>query len=125
MKLSLGRVAEFMAGGGDFDPAATAEGYSIDSRTLVPGELFIAIKGDRFDGHDFVNAALAAGAVAAVVRRDRAEALPDSSRLLLVDDTLAALQQLGACVRRGWGKALLAPPRSARQTTTKHPTPPH
>ena len=69
MKLSLGRVAEFVQGSGSFDHAAIAEGYSIDTRTLRPGELFFAIKGERLDGHDYVEAALAAGAVAAVIEQ--------------------------------------------------------
>ena len=58
MKLSLGRIAEFVQGNGSFDAAAIAEGYSIDTRTLRPGELFFAIKGERLDGHDYVEAAL-------------------------------------------------------------------
>ena len=67
MKLSLARAAEFMQATGEFDPAAIASGYSIDSRTLQPGELFFAVRGERLDGHDYVEAALAKGAVAAVV----------------------------------------------------------
>src|ERR1039458_2317035 len=66
MKLPLSRVAEFIAAAGQFDPSVTAHGYSIDSRTVQPGELFFAVKGDRFDGHDFVESALARGAVGAV-----------------------------------------------------------
>jgi hypothetical protein len=71
MKLPLSRVAEFIAAAGQFDPSVTAHGYSIDSRTVQPGELFFAVKGDRFDGHDFVESALARGAVGAVVRKDQ------------------------------------------------------
>ena len=96
MKLTLARAAEFMQATGEFDPDAVASGYSIDSRTLQPGELFFAVRGERLDGHDYVEAALAKGAVAAVVEtRAGSRALPSKSRLLVVDDTLAALQQLG------------------------------
>ena len=72
MKLPLSRVAEFIAATGQYDPRATALGYSIDSRTVQPGELFFAVKGDRLDGHDFVESALSRGAVGAVIRNDAA-----------------------------------------------------
>ena len=68
MKLALARVAEFLSSAGEFDPRASAVGYSIDSRTVQPGELFFAVKGERMDGHDFVEQALQKGVVAAVVR---------------------------------------------------------
>ena len=67
MKLSLGRIAEFTGATGDFDTTTVAVGYSIDSRTIAPEELFFAVKGERLDGHDFVEQALAAGVAAAVV----------------------------------------------------------
>jgi UDP-N-acetylmuramoyl-tripeptide--D-alanyl-D-alanine ligase len=54
MKLPLARIAEVLAASGEFDPNALAQGYSIDSRTIRPGELFFAVKGENFDGHDFV-----------------------------------------------------------------------
>ena len=68
MKLPMWRIAEFTGAKGEIDQELVAMGYSIDSRTLHPGELFIAIKGERFDGHDFVQAALKKNAVAAVVQ---------------------------------------------------------
>src|SRR5271168_3188285 len=55
---------------GDFTRSAEALGYSIDSRTINAGELFFAVKGERVDGHDYVELALANGAVAAVVGMD-------------------------------------------------------
>ena len=58
MKLPLSRVAEFLSATGEFDHEAVAQGYSIDSRTIQPGELFFAVKGERMDGHDFVTQAL-------------------------------------------------------------------
>ncbi len=72
MKLSLSRAAEFMQATGEFDHAAVASGYSIDSRSLQPGDLFFAVRGERLDGHDFVETALAKGAVGAVVGKDQA-----------------------------------------------------
>lgn len=96
--------------------------YSIDSRTVAPGALFFAIRGDRFDGHDFVATALANGATAAVVARAKLAALSDAALnapMLVVDDPLVALQSLAAHVRRQWGKRVVAVTGSAGKTTTK------
>lgn len=97
-------------------------GYSIDSRTVTSGELFFAVKGERFDGHDFVAGAVARGAVAAVVSRARVASLPDAALavpLLVAEDSLQALQSLASHVRRQWGKRLVAVTGSAGKTTTK------
>jgi len=118
VKLTLEKVADFLGASGDFDRHAIAAGYSIDSRTVQPGELFFAIQGERFDGHDFVGAALHAGAIAAVVRKDFAAA-GDPTRLIRVEDTLAALQRLALAVRKLWGKPLVGVTGSAGKTTTK------
>jgi len=119
MKLSLARAAAFMQATGDFAPDAIASGYSIDSRTLQPGELFFAVRGERLDGHDFVEAALAGGALGAVVRKGQRARYPAKAGLLAVDDPLVALQYLGAAVRRLWGRPLIAVTGSAGKTTTK------
>ncbi len=118
MKLPLWRIAEFAGAKGDFDQDLVAMGYSIDSRTLNAGDLFIAIAGERFDGHDYVQAALEKGAVAAIVQQGRTVA-GDPKRQLQVEDTVRALQSLGAAARRLWGKPLLAVTGSAGKTTTK------
>ena len=107
MKLPLWRIAEFTGAQGAVDQEHVAMGYSIDSRSLHAGDLFFALQGDRFDGHDYVNAALEKGAVAAVVDGTR-KLDADPHRLLRVEDTLKALQSLGAAARRLWGKPLLA-----------------
>ena len=122
MRLPLGRIAEFIGATGEFDAAAVASGYSIDSRTVAPGELFFAVKGERLDGHNFVETALGAGALAAVVHRDQAARYSQYSRLLAVADPLAALQRLGTVVRRLWGKKLIAVTGSTGKTTTKEAT---
>jgi UDP-N-acetylmuramoyl-tripeptide--D-alanyl-D-alanine ligase len=97
-------------------------GCSIDSRTVGAGELFFAVRGERHDGHDFVEAALRRGAVAAVVSRARVAALPDAALavpLLIAEDPLLALQALAAHVRRQWGRRVVAVTGSAGKTTTK------
>lgn len=102
--------------------ALMATGYSIDSRTVRPGELFFAVRGERFDGHDFVAAALERGAVGAVVARTRVASLPDAALpqpLLITEDPLLALQTLAAHVRRQWGRTVVAITGSAGKTTTK------
>src|SRR5258708_26103492 len=75
-----------------------ASGISIDSRTVQPGDLFVALAGPSFDGHDFIAAALAKGAVAAMAHR-RPAGLLANAPLLMVDETLAALTRLGLAGR--------------------------
>jgi len=102
--------------------ALVVSGYSIDSRTVAPGELFFAVRGDRFDGHDFIGSALERGAVAAVVSRARVASLPDAvlaAPLLIAEDPLLALQALATHVRRRWGRRVVAITGSAGKTTTK------
>jgi UDP-N-acetylmuramoyl-tripeptide--D-alanyl-D-alanine ligase len=118
MKLPLWRIAEFAGARGEFDQELVAMGYSIDSRTLNPGDLFIAIAGERFDGHDYVEEALDKGAAGALVQTGK-KVNGDPRRLLHVEDTVKALQSLGAAARRLWGKPLLAVTGSAGKTTTK------
>jgi UDP-N-acetylmuramoyl-tripeptide--D-alanyl-D-alanine ligase len=119
MKLTLSRIAEFVSAVGGFDPEHLAQGYSIDSRTVRGGQLFFAVKGERLDGHDFVEQALENGASAAVVRKDQLSRYLRETRLLAVEDTLVALQTLATAVRKLWGKALIAVTGSAGKTTTK------
>jgi UDP-N-acetylmuramoyl-tripeptide--D-alanyl-D-alanine ligase len=119
MKLALWRVAEFMNGSGDYRTDAEALGYSIDSRTVQPGDLFFAVRGERLDGHDYVEAALERGAVAAVVAKDHRQIFAQRNKLIVVDDTLAALQRLAAMVRCVWGHAVVGVTGSAGKTTTK------
>ena len=95
MKLKLTRIAEFISAQGEFAPEEAAQAYSIDSRTIGPGRLFFAVKGERLDGHDFVGQALEKGAVAAVVSK----ALKGEN-LLIVDDTMVALENLGKFARK-------------------------
>jgi len=75
-----------------------ATGISIDSRTVEPGDIFVALKGPNFDAHEFVAAALAAGAAAAVVTWRPAN-VPSDAPLVLVEDPLAALGRLAQAAR--------------------------
>lgn len=99
------------------------EGISIDSRTVASGDLFFAIRGERFDGHQFVTDALAKGALGAVV--DEAPAAPQAgesrpARLFIrVADTTRALQDVAHDVRRRAGAKVVAITGSAGKTTTK------
>jgi UDP-N-acetylmuramoyl-tripeptide--D-alanyl-D-alanine ligase len=102
--------------------ALMVSGYSIDSRTVQPGELFFAVRGERHDGHVFVESALERGAVAAVVSRALVATLPDAALaapLLITEDPLIALQALASHVRRQWGRRVVAITGSAGKTTTK------
>src|SRR5271165_4402207 len=119
MKLPLGQIAECLHAAGVFDRAAIAAGYSIDSRTIRPGELFFAVKGEKMDGHEFVAQALEKGAVAAVVSGEKLGEFSSKAGLVEVEDTLLALQTLAKAVRQLWGKPLIAVTGSAGKTTTK------
>ncbi|MES2394348.1 MAG: UDP-N-acetylmuramoyl-tripeptide--D-alanyl-D-alanine ligase [Acidobacteriota bacterium] len=125
MRLTLGTIADWIHAEGDFDANAEAVGYSIDSRTIGAGELFFAVTGERVDGHDYVEAALANGAVAAVVsmRWLRPE-LVEEARLLRVPDAetdcvLGSMQVVARAVRKQWGKRVIGVTGSAGKTTTK------
>lgn len=131
MQLSLEQICEWMAA--EFAPGsasfharggapASVSGYSIDSRTVQHDDLFFAIRGERFDGHDFVESAIEAGAAAAVIAggnlgRYKSEEI--RKRLLLVDNPLTAMQRLASSVRRHWGKRVIGITGSAGKTTTK------
>lgn len=101
----------------------TITGFSIDTRTIQAGDLFFAIRGDRFDGHAFVADALRAGAAGAVVSgRQLASEVADDHPLIVVTDTIAALQALGHHIRRASGAAVVAVTGSAGKSTTKEIT---
>jgi len=125
MKLQLGQIADWIHAEGEFDSTVEAVGYSIDSRTIAVGELFFAVKGERVDGHDYVEAALTDGAVAAVVSmRWLKPATVEETKLLRVPDedqdcVLHSMQRLANRVRRTWGKRVIAVTGSAGKTTTK------
>lgn len=95
-----------------------ASGISIDTRTLAPGDLFIALVGDVGDGHDHVAAALAKGAAGALVHRMPA-GLADDARLLVVGDTFEALRALGQAGRARFGGRVIAVTGSVGKTTSK------
>ena len=127
------------------DVARTFSGVSIDTRTLKAGELFVAIRGERFDGAQFVDQAIAAGAAGAVVAhrvwlpnvgrvfrpgdeampeaglktRPTSDPVPSDPVLIAVDDTTVALQSLARSVRRASGARVVAITGSAGKTTTK------
>jgi UDP-N-acetylmuramoyl-tripeptide--D-alanyl-D-alanine ligase len=125
VKLTLGQVADWIHAEGDFDSEKIALGYSIDSRSIGAGELFFAVKGERVDGHDYVEAAISNGAVAAVVSMLwLAPAEFDECLLLRVPDecedcVLDAMQKVAHQVRRVWGKRVIGITGSAGKTTTK------
>ncbi|MGA7158871.1 MAG: UDP-N-acetylmuramoyl-tripeptide--D-alanyl-D-alanine ligase [Acidobacteriaceae bacterium] len=125
MRLTLGQIADWIHAEGEFDTSAEALGYSIDSRTIGAGDLFFAVRGERVDGHDYVETALKDGAVAAVVSmRWLKPALVDEVRLLRVpesesDCVLHSMQTLAREVRRAWGGRVIGVTGSAGKTTTK------
>ena len=107
-------------------PGADREvgGFSIDTRTIQAGDLFIAIRGDRFDGNAYVVEAVRKGAVGALVSDPDLPGDPAlaSTPLIEVGDTVAALQRLANRVRRDSGAAVVAVTGSAGKSTTKEIT---
>ncbi len=96
------------------DPAVSIARVHTDSRTVQPGDCFVALRGERFDGHDMLAAAKAAGAVAAIAEHGLAAAgLPG----IEVADTMAALDQLARAWRRGFDVDVIAVTGSNGKTT--------
>jgi UDP-N-acetylmuramoyl-tripeptide--D-alanyl-D-alanine ligase len=95
-------------------------GISIDSRTLQSGEAFFAIRGEKFDGHDFATAAMAAGAALLVVAEAKLPALGRlKTPMIVVDDVLKALERVGVAARERTGAKVIAVTGSVGKTTTK------
>src|SRR6185295_8232899 len=118
MNLQLEEVAKAVDGVLTGPGSLTARGYSIDTRTLNPGELFFAVKGPRFDGHDFLGQAAEKKASGAVVETPAIE--PSAAfAVVRVRSTIDALQTLARFVRRQWGGPMVGVTGSAGKTTTK------
>ena len=99
--------------------AWTFEHISTDSRALQPGDLFIPLRGERFDGHDFLDAAVSVGVAGALIARDWAGYVPEQLATVVVDDTLSAYQQIALAWRRQLHCPVVAVTGSAGKTTTR------
>jgi UDP-N-acetylmuramoyl-tripeptide--D-alanyl-D-alanine ligase len=112
-------MAEAMGAAINGELPESITGLSIDSRTIAPGEAYFAIKGDVHDGHDFVMAALKAGAALAVVATGQRDKFPDDAPLLVVEDALAGLVDLAHAARARLGGQVIAVTGSVGKTSTK------
>ena len=115
---SASEVAAATAGSAGGVSDWSAGGVSIDSRTVEPGDLFIAIVGPHADGHDFVAQALAAGAAGCVVSR-RPDGIDDGAPLVQVGDTMTAMQELARAARNRSAARIAAITGSVGKTGTK------
>lgn len=96
----------------------SAQGVSIDSRSVAPDDLFVAIEGPRLDGHDFVSTAMQSGAAAALISR-RTDDMADDTPSLEVPDTLEALRALAIAARARTEAKIIAVTGSVGKTSTK------
>src|SRR6266487_5095778 len=118
--LKLSRIAQ-LAGASlsSGDGTIVIDKVSTDSRTIKPGELFVALRGENFEGHDFIEAAAEAGAAGALVDFVWADKVPNNFALLRATDTLKAYQTLAANYRRSLILQVLAITGSNGKTSTK------
>jgi len=107
--------------GGQGDREWQANGVSIDTRNLKSGDLFVALPGEKADGHDYVESAFAAGASAALVRQGYTppQGLPDAAAFIYVDDVAAGLEALGQAARARSQAHILAVTGSVGKTSVK------
>jgi len=113
MNIPLRRVAEWLQS--ETNSNAIVTGWSVDTRTIRPGDLFFALRGPNQDGNEYVAQAFEKGASAAIVDRDVAGA----GEILRVEDSLVALHSLASRARQEWGGDVVAVTGSAGKTTTK------
>jgi UDP-N-acetylmuramoyl-tripeptide--D-alanyl-D-alanine ligase len=111
MEFKLADVAQAL--GLNFASDVRVTGWSIDSRTIAPGDLFVALRGPNHDGNAYVEEVLHKGAVAAIANESKPGAV------LVVDDTLAALQRVSIWALGEWGGEVIGVTGSAGKTSTK------
>jgi UDP-N-acetylmuramoyl-tripeptide--D-alanyl-D-alanine ligase len=121
VKIALSEAAAVVGGEvpGDASMPGMLTGVSIDSRTARPGDLFVALRGEARDGHDFVGDAFARGAAAALVGRPAGEGLHASGAQIVVADPMTALTALAAHVRETVDPFVVGITGSVGKTTTK------
>ena len=117
--MSISAIASWVEGGlSRGNAAAKIDAVSTDSRALKPGALFVALRGEKFDGHDFIRQAAQSGAAGAVVE-EAPDDLPEDFAVIRVADTLAALQQMATAYRRTLPTKVVAITGSNGKTSTK------
>ncbi len=114
MNISLKKICAWLNASQSFD-APLSNAVSIDSRSLEPGALFIAISGERFDGHDFISQAEEKGAAAVIASRPVQTSLPT----IYVEDTRVALGEIAKKWREQWSLPVIGVTGSCGKTTTK------
>ncbi|MFQ5695895.1 MAG: UDP-N-acetylmuramoyl-tripeptide--D-alanyl-D-alanine ligase, partial [Terriglobia bacterium] len=122
MQWTVGKIGDALKVGAPFSLVhQRVAGFSIDSRTLKPGQVFFALKGPHHDGHDHVEEALQRGAVICIVSDTRRMTYPPVLHKSLIGcpDTFEAFQQLARSTRRTWGRILVGVTGSMGKTTTK------
>jgi UDP-N-acetylmuramoyl-tripeptide--D-alanyl-D-alanine ligase len=117
MILPLREVTRFLELSASMD--ATVTGWSVDSRTIQPGDLFFALRGPNHNGHAYVGEVFGKGAVAVVVDQEIRDGAAPAGRILRVADVLQGLWSLAARARQRWGGRVVAVTGSAGKTTTK------
>jgi UDP-N-acetylmuramoyl-tripeptide--D-alanyl-D-alanine ligase len=117
--LPLSQIAQFAGGWISCGDETVIEKVTTDSRTLRPGELFVALRGQNFDGHNFVERAARAGAAGALVESTWKGKIPKDFRLIRTEDTLRAYQELAANYRKSLALNVVAITGSNGKTTTK------
>src|SRR5947208_5244071 len=118
--LALAQVAEFAGGSlSSGDGTILIDKVSTDSRTIKRGELFVALRGENFDGHNFVEAVATAGATGAIVDSSWKGNAGDDFALIRAKDTLLAYQQLAANYRKSLKLSVVAITGSNGKTSTK------
>src|SRR5438874_4391801 len=119
-RLSLSKIAEYPAAQITCGSAETAiERVSTDSRTIKPGELFVALRGENFDAHNFLEQVAKSGAAGAIAGEEVSARLPPEFAILRTDDTLAAYQNLAANYRKTLSLKVLCITGSNGKTSTK------
>jgi UDP-N-acetylmuramoyl-tripeptide--D-alanyl-D-alanine ligase len=119
-----GRSLQFFAGscGGEMRnvaPEKLASRVCIDSREAQPGDLFVAIKGEKFDGHDFVGEVLGKSVAAVVIEREKLGKVPGEGPFIVVENTREALGKIAAAYRRQYQVRAIAICGSNGKTSTK------